>query len=394
MQARERVSILTADYASVLAILLACWVVTMPGGTRAEPPRQLDDKTEFLRLCDLACEELNKDITPFEEKYRTVIEAKTHHVPFFEDSYAVRALAVAYDMTGKEQYLGTCKRWADRVVAFQDKMVPKGAYFLNYAFGRQPGRTSGGWWVADSGSVAMGIMATAVRTTDKAEKQRYLDSVKAFARLVTDNYVRDGGITDGIWSEYDGPWWCSTSTFGAAMFVLYDETGEERYGKVARGTLDWMIRHDFRETEPKSLGFQENAPHVVFYSFEFYAASLKHLEAGSPTQQAALAQIAEALKWMAENQKGRGATSQWNDFKGATYMAGMPYLMYVFARELPEHQGLVQAADQELQYVHDLLWKNGDPPLSLVEPWENMTWMMMSYAEKFSPGSLFRKSQP
>lgn len=148
MQARERVSILTADYASVLAILLACWVVTMPGGTRAEPPRQLDDKTEFLRLCDLACEELNKDITPFEEKYRTVIEAKTHHVPFFEDSYAVRALAVAYDMTGKEQYLGTCKRWADRVVAFQDKMVPKGGVLPELRL--RPPAGSDFWWVVGS----------------------------------------------------------------------------------------------------------------------------------------------------------------------------------------------------------------------------------------------------
>jgi hypothetical protein len=49
---------------------------------------------------------------------------------------------------------------------------------------------------------------------------------------------------------------------------------------------------------------------------------------------------------MKENQQGRGAASKWNYLKESTYMGGLPYLMYVFARELPENAGLDQAADR------------------------------------------------
>jgi hypothetical protein len=42
-----------------------------------------------------------------------------------------------------------------------------------------------------------------------------------------DNYVRySGGITDGLWSKFNGEWWCSTGFFGSLAFVLYDETAD------------------------------------------------------------------------------------------------------------------------------------------------------------------------
>ena len=92
--------------------------------------------------------------------------------------------------------------------------IPKGAYYLNYNYSREPGKKTGDWFVADSGSVAMGVLAVAARCDDPTEKQRCLDSVRAFAKLVMENYVsKDGGITDGIWSSYAGPWWCSSATF-------------------------------------------------------------------------------------------------------------------------------------------------------------------------------------
>ena len=110
---------------------------------------------------------------------------------FFEDSYAIRPLRVAYDMTGNKKYLDACSRsCCHHVVACQTQMIPKGAYFPNYDFGRQPGQDKGGWYVADLGSIAAGVLATAIRTTDAKKKQFYLDSIRSFARLVIDNYVR------------------------------------------------------------------------------------------------------------------------------------------------------------------------------------------------------------
>ena len=190
----------------------------------------------FLEFCDLAVAELNKDrYVPFAESHRKTEDPTTHHYPFFEDSYGVRALCVAYDMTGKKEYLDVCERWTDRIVDYQARMIPKGAYFLNYAGGRQPGQKAGPWWVADSGSIAMAVLATAVRTNDAQKRERYFNSLRAFARLVIDNYVgKEGGITDGIWS-YTGEYWCSTYTFGAFLFLAYAEMKEPEYLKIGQG---------------------------------------------------------------------------------------------------------------------------------------------------------------
>jgi hypothetical protein len=114
----------------------------------------------------------------------------------------------------RADYVDTCQRWCDRVLGYQEQMIPKGAFCWNY--GRRPGEDVGDWWVADSGSIGMGVLATAARTRDPALKRQCFNSLRAFARLVIDNYVtEDGGVTDGIWSSYDKPWWCSTLTPGS-----------------------------------------------------------------------------------------------------------------------------------------------------------------------------------
>ena len=370
---------------SVFAWLVACATPVAPLARAAEVP---DEKAEFLRLCDLAVVELNKEITPFLNHGDA--DPQTHHVPFFEDSYAVRALAVAYDMTGKNEYLAACQHWCDRVLDYQAQMIPKGAYYLNY--GRRPGEDQGDWWVADSGSVGMGVLATAVRTREPAVKQKYLDSLRRFARLVIDNYVtEDGGITDGIWSAHNGPWWCSTATFGSLLYLLAEETGDAEYRRVVERAIQWTIAHDFREATP--ISFKENPAGAVFYTFEFYATALTLVKPGTPERDTALAQVAAAAQWWAENQQGRDAKSSLNYLGDATYMGGMPYLMYSLARQLPAQRNLSPEADRELRYLAGLLLKNGEPSLSNIYAWELTTWTLVSYAEKLSPGSLCRSSK-
>ena len=107
-----------------------------------------------------------------------------------------------------------------------------------------------------------------------------------------------------------------------------------------------------------------------------------------------MAQVAAAAQWWAENQQGRGAKSSLNYVGDATYMGGMPYLMYSLARQLPQQRDLAKEADRELRHLAGLLLKNGEPPLSNIYTWELMTWTMVSYAEKLSPGSLYRSSSP
>ena len=96
---------------------------------------------------------------------------------------------------------------------------------------------------------------------------------------------------------------------------------------------------------------------------------------------------------MAKNQQGRGAKNNLDYLNEATYMGGNPYIMYVMARQLPQHRDQAAEADQELRYVYGLLFKDGKPRTTRVQVWELMTWAMMSYAEKLSPGALFRTSR-
>ena len=73
-----------------------------------------DLRTRFLTFCDLAAAELFKEITRFADRENA--DPATHHMPFFEDAHAVRALAVAYDMTGERKFLNSVKEFARFVI--------------------------------------------------------------------------------------------------------------------------------------------------------------------------------------------------------------------------------------------------------------------------------------
>jgi hypothetical protein len=344
-------------------------------------------RANFLKFCDLATSELNKPITPFYS--RTDADPATHHMPFFEDAHAVRALAVAYEMTGKRAYLNACKRWSDLMIVYQRGMDPAGAYYMNHQ--RAPGQKTGQWNLADSGSVGMGVLAAAKMCTDPADKARYVESARALAKLALENYVTpEGGIRNGLWPEYDGPWWGSTSIFGTMLFVLYEETGEEQYLKAAKAGVSWLLREDFHDFKP--ITFEQRPSGIIFYAFEFYLAALKHFPPDSPEHRAILKQFDSALEWMARNQKSRGADIPDYVEKNVD-LAGLPYLMYGFAHANPRFRNLTPIADGELDYIGKLLLANGNPNVSKLMVWEVMTWGMLSHAERLKPGALLRGSR-
>ena len=392
-----------------IAILIGCWsaLVVLDSGLSVRPARGAEKclsassarscpatfAAASWRFCDLAVAELGKPITVYiEKRHRKGEDPKTHHMPFFEDSYAIRALCVAYDMTGNKKYLDACTRWSDHIVACQQQMIPKGAYFPNYDFGRQPGQDKGGWYVADCGSIAAGVLATAVRATDAGKKQLYLDSIRSFARLVIDNYVRkDGGITDGLWS-YTGEWWASTAIFGELMFLAYAENHDPEYLKVGLGPPTGSIGTTSTRTKNRPSKRSIRAWSSIASSSTPRPCPI--FEPGSPRRAAAEAHIAEGFRWLAQNQKGRGAKSKWNYRLDGTYMAGNPYLMDVFARYLPQYAGQVAEGDKELRYVTGVLYENGEKPrVTNLEVWTVMIWTMMSYAERLRPAALFRPSR-
>jgi hypothetical protein len=388
----------------VVALLLGVSVWNLLSGQVAAAPPSGPEETRayFLKLCDRTVPEFNKELKGW--KMAEDSDTTCHHMPFFEDSYGIRPLCVTYDMTGKQEYLSACEHWADQVVAFQDRMIPKGAYYMGY--GREPGAKSGMWNVADSGSVGMGVLATAIRTTDPQKKARYLNSVRSFARLVIDNYVRPGGgITDGLYPSWDKEMWCAVEIFGALMFLAYDETKDPEYLKVALGALDWMNRRDIRKPDGGYMWPMYSG--VAFYTGEFYATALKFVLPGDPRRKASAPQIAGLTEWLKSNQRAQGAKPGGAlgnvDYLDGTHMAGVPYAQWIFARQLPECHDQAAIAEKEMQIFHGLIEatrgkefrsaaERAEKTLPLVN-WELTTFAMMSYAEKLYPGVLFRASR-
>ena len=373
------------------AILGVLW----PAGAAAQTDT---DRAEFLRLSDLAVTEFNKPYSPHFSQ--DDLSSATHHAPFFEDSYAVRALNVGYEMTGDSRYGDAATLWTNRIVGYQNQMIPTGAYFLNYnykvgnSYYRQPNSSTGQWLVADSGCIGMSVMSTYVHTVDTAQRSQYLASLNSFSNLVINNYVRsDGGITDGIWNGYADQWWCSTATFGSMSYLLYDQTGDARHWQAASNATNWMLTHDFYGSNPPEwdgLG-SSGAPGVALYVGEFYALALDHLPQDDPRRTAIVGQVDELLDWMADNQKTQNPNST-IDYWGHTHMAGLPYLQFVLARELGRDD-LIPVAKAELEYIVDLIDADG-PRVSRNPTWSMITWAMTSYAELLSPGALYNDPAP
>ena len=357
---------------AVLLVTLLAWRPTASPTAFGEEP---DLKGEFLRLSDAGAKIVEKQARTTERIGRA----------FYWDSYVVRALAVAYDMTGKEEFLDACKLWSDQMIEYQNGMIPEGAYYMQY--GRKPGEKEGDWYVADCESIAHGVLATAVRCDDAEEKERYLNSVQSFARLVAENFVRSsGGVTDGYWPKSDKEWWCSSGIFGSLAFCLYDETGDESYLKIGLGTIDWLNQQDLL-TVAVHFPPETIPPTVMMYCLEAYSAGLPHLEPGTERYQGTMAQWSKALAWMSKSlggQAGIDYISQWGSKFG-----GLPFHMYVYAHHVPDSGHVAQAADDELRYIAGVLEKaapsNQRDQLAL--------FAMMSYAEKLSPGSIYRTSK-
>ena len=359
-------------YTSCVSLLIATAGLALTSSA-AEPGSKADFKGEFLYLCDTACRELNSE---------------GRKDSFYRDSYAIRSLLAAFDMTGNQAYFDTCKRWSDRMIEYQSQMIPKNAYYMNYC--RKPGEDKGQWYVADSSSIAMGILATAVRCRDPQDRQRYRDSVRRFTQLVIDNYIGpEGGVRPGLWKPFDGQWWCSTGIFGSLAFLLYYETGEEIYRKAAYGALDWLNRLDFYHVEGP-ISFEERSPTVVMYILETYSVALPHLEPGSQRRRIALDQLTKTLKWMSENQRGRVPSLTWdyNSHNFGVKFGGLPFHMYADAQYVSDPAALRAAADQEMRYIASVLWKDGPPSITQLA-----AFTMMSYAERENPGAVYRVSK-
>jgi hypothetical protein len=349
----------------ILAFLfVAATLATEPACTAQTAPPQF--QAHFIQLCDLAA---------------VKVRDEKNKVPFFVDSYAVRALCAAYDMTGNTNYLDACRDWSKRMVDYQDKMIPPGAYYMHY--NRKPGETNGDWYAADSSSIGMAVLATAVRC-DGAEQKRYLKSAKSFAGLVIKNYVKpSGGVSDGLWSKSSDEWWCSSGIFGSFLFNLYANTGDKRYLKTALGVTDWLNGWDLTKDQPFPLSQQ--GPAMLMYVMENYSAGWPYIARDETRKKAALEKVAWCFNWISEQQQKPMTERQSQPTAGwGMKFGGLPFHQYVFSRQFPQGGQLSAAGDAEMARLEPVVF-SGDPKVTQLS-----MFMLMSYAERLDPDAIYK----
>jgi len=374
--------------AALMCILLA--LSTQQG--RAEQNSEAEMRAQFFKLCDVAAAKVTNSES---------------QGPYFVDSYAVRALCVAYDMTGNAKYLDACLQWSEQMIKFQEKMIPPGAYYMHY--NRKPGETNGDWYAADSSSIGMALLATSVRCQD-AERERLLDSAKRFAELIITNYAEpDGGVSDGLWHESSDAWWCSSGLFGSFLFNLYANTKDERYLESGLGVVDWLSHWDLTKKQPFPLSQQ--GPAMSMYVMECYSAGWPYLSKDNARKKAALAKVSWCLHWIADQQQNPIKHTLWLSLRPARELTkprqaekvilqgrwpiskgwgmkvgGLPFHEYIFSHYLPDGERLTADGDAELQRLAPVVFA-GKPQFTQLS-----VFMMMSYAERLAPGAIYRTS--
>jgi len=349
----------------------------------------------FLALSDLAVHALNEE-PPDREGWRKDPGLRNYYM-FFVDSYAVRALGVAYDLTGRQRYLDACHTWTERIIRHQDRMIPAGAYYMNYH--RKPGESEGQWFSADSGSIAMGVLATAVRTRDSMDRRRYLDSAKAYVELVMDKFVRDsGGVTDGYWDKSDKEWWCSTALFSSAAFQLYNLTGDDGYKLAALNGVDWLLNFEYGDSI--LYDFADGAPTTIFYILEAYSSALPYLRPSTVRQRRVFEKLSQTAEWIVDNQTSEG-TWDYNPDNWGVKLGGLPCHLRIYLKhvndETTRHRGAVSPGGKTVPF-EDLVSHSTGRALEYFSNGkvgkiftQKDAFTMMSYAELLCPDELYHK---
>jgi len=152
--------------------------------------------------------------------------------------------------------------------------------------------------------------------------KRYLGSVKAFAKLVMDNYIGpEGGSATGS-VRICRPVVVLHRHGWLPALVLHEETGDERYLRAGRAPWSgWCDRTSDKPSQsPSSSGRRAS-----FLLFRVVRDRLRRLAPDGPSYQLAQGQLAEAVAWMKEHPITQGP----GDWETSTFIPtwpGWPYL--------------------------------------------------------------------
>jgi hypothetical protein len=230
------------------------------GTASNQSPQSATNPTSFLQTA--IRQELEKPYAEFD--FINDSRPDVHAKPFFEDAYAVMALATV----GGAENIRVSKIWTDRMLDYQAKMIPSGAYYMNSY--RKPGQRDGDWVTADASTIALAILKVYEATGDS----RYLDSVNQYVALVEGRFLNsDFGVSDGFWGSYADSWWCSTANYGSLVLELYRVTRYPKYLTRTLELLSWLDKVGLNGFVYP--GINADGPAIVFYVGLFVGAAEK-----------------------------------------------------------------------------------------------------------------------
>jgi hypothetical protein len=160
-------------------------------------------------------------------------------------------------------------------------------------------------------------------------------------------------------------------------------TGDKQYLQTGLNITDWLDKWDLTKDQPFPL--VQQGPAMIFYVMENYSAGWPYIEKDKAISQIALDKANWCFDWIAKQQATSPADRQWPATKGwGLKSGGLPFHQYVFSRYLPAGEKMKTAGDDELNRLASIVFA-GKPEFTQLS-----AFMMMSYAERLSPGAVYR----
>ena len=201
-----------------LAGVLLFAAAARPETTYCEDPAAT--KAFFKNLCDY------------------IMAEKTDNRVMFRGAYYMRTLVAGYEIFGERKYLDTAVAFADRLLANQN---PSGYWPTGY----------GAIFFADTGS-AIGLFIALDRHADSERRQKYLEAVRRHVTAIeADGFINPSGGIGAGWLKFENgsasgrvakEYTVGSALCGGEVFTwMYTKTGEEKYRRIARNALTWIL---------------------------------------------------------------------------------------------------------------------------------------------------------
>jgi len=313
-------------------------------------------------------------------------------IQYFIESYAVRAILIAYDQYTNDTYdLNYAVRWTERMLSLQGKTLHPGAYAMGYddtGYERPLG-----WYTADCCCIGLAVMSVATNPQIVgAQRDRYINSVKMFVDYVIDDWRNPNGSLPCGWRNGElnpiKEFWIATSLFSALAWHLYDVTKIETYRTVAMEACNWLLEFDYTKSEVTvGTNFKDGITTFVLYLGEGLIVNAEHLRSQDAYYPRIQKKLRSLVDLVLENQRKDGGM----DCPVAWWRQKLPALSVVlnwYYHNMEADPRIEQAANKILHYTFT---DTAELEILTGLHTQTMTFTFLALAGKCVPEAVFPK---